>query len=128
DRLSDGKIDALASMFDRLHQGMLNQLLAMRMMRGGMATDPTHGPLLDADARYYHGISQGGIFGATYMALSTEVERGVLGVMGMPYNLLLDRSVDFNPFFALMKFSFPDPRDRTLLLGLIQLLWDRTEP
>jgi hypothetical protein len=128
DRLSDGKIDVLASMFDRLHQGMLNQLLAMRMMRGGMAADPTYGPLLDGDTRYYHGISQGGIFGGTYMALSTEVERGVLGVMGMPYNLLLDRSVDFNPFFALMKFSFPDPRDRALLLGLIQLLWDRTEP
>jgi len=115
-------------MFDRQHQGMLEYLLAMRMMSRGLAEDPTYGPLLDGERRYYHGISQGGIFGGTYMALSTDVTRGVLGVMGMPYNLLLNRSVDFGLFFTLFNVAYPDARDQQLMLSLIQNFWDRTEP
>jgi len=128
DRLAEGRIDELTAMFDRQHQGMLEYLLAMRMMSRGLAEDPTYGPLLDGGARYYHGISQGGIFGGTYMALSTDVTRGVLGVMGMPYNLLLNRSVDFGIFFTLFNVSYPDARDQQLMLSIIQNFWDRTEP
>ncbi len=128
DRLAEGQIDELTAMFDRQHQGMLEYLLAMRMMSRGLAEDPTYGPLLDGDARYYHGISQGGIFGGTYMALSTDVTRGVLGVMGMPYNLLLNRSVDFGIFFTLFNVAYPDGRDQQLMLSVIQNFWDRTEP
>ncbi len=126
--LGEGRVDKLASMFDRLHQGMVDQLLAMRMMRDGFAKDPTYGAFVDPEERYYHGISQGGIFGGTYLAMSTDVERGVLGVMGMPYNLLLTRSVDFTPFFVLMQTSFSDSRDQRLLTSLVQMMWDRTEP
>jgi hypothetical protein len=128
DRIAEARIDELTAMFDRQHQGMLQYLLAMRMMSRGFASDATYGQYIDADERYYHGISQGGIFGGTYMALSTDVTRGVLEVMGMSYNLLLNRSVDFGPFFALLTLNFPDPRDQQLLLGIVQLFWDRTEP
>lgn len=128
EQLVAGRIDTLTAMFDRQHQGMLQYLLAMRMMKNGFANDPTYGSYVDASQRYYHGISQGGIFGGTYMALTTDVERGVLGVAGMSYNLLLKRSVDFGPFFALMTLTFPEPRDQQLLLGLVQMFWDRTEP
>jgi hypothetical protein len=128
ERLASGDLAGLTAMFERLHQGMLDQLLAMRMVSRGLAQDPTYGPLLDASQRYYHGISQGGIFGASYLALSTDVERGVLGVMGMPYNLLLNRSIDFGPFFALLSLGVPDSRAQQLLLSLIQGMWDRTEP
>ncbi|MEZ4438240.1 MAG: hypothetical protein R3B72_04085 [Polyangiaceae bacterium] len=128
DQLTSGDVAGLTAMFERQHQGMLEYLLAMRMMSRGFAQDPTYGALLDGDQRYYHGISQGGIFGGTYMALSTDVTRGVLGVMGMPYNLLLNRSVDFGVFFALFQLSYPDPRAQQLLLNMIQLFWDRTEP
>ena len=127
-RLTNGEIAELTSMFERQHQGMLEYLLAMRMMRQGFANDPTYGAFVNADERYYHGISQGGIFGGTYMALSPDVQRGVLGVMGMSYNMLLNRSVDFAPFFTFMRLSFPDPRDQQLLLALVQGFWDRTEP
>jgi hypothetical protein len=127
-KLATGAIEELLPMFDRQHQGMLEYLLAMRMMSQGFANDPTYGKYLNGDERYYHGISQGGIFGGTYMALSTDVERGVLGVMGMPYNLLLNRSVDFNPFFVLLRASYPDPRDQQFFLSIVQSYWDRTEP
>ena len=57
-------------------------------MQGSFATDPTatviNGRLtIDPSRRYYYGNSQGGIFGLNYMALSTDVERGCLGVPGV---------------------------------------------
>ena len=51
------------------------------------------------------GDSQGGIFGGTFMALSQDVERGAVDVYGQPYNLLLNRSVDFDPYLALLRES-----------------------
>ncbi|MBI4704334.1 MAG: hypothetical protein HY744_24785 [Deltaproteobacteria bacterium] len=126
--VTSGQEEKLAPMFERLQQGMLNYLLAMRMMSRGFAKDPTYGGFVDPSRRYYHGISQGGIFGATYLALSTDVSRGALCVMGQPYNLLLPHSVDFDPFFALFRGTFADSRDHMLLLSLFQMLWDRTDP
>ena len=45
--------------------------------------------------RSYTGNSEGGIFGTVYMAVTQDVERGVLGVPGGPYAMLLPRSHDF---------------------------------
>jgi hypothetical protein len=126
--LAEGELHRLASMFDRLHQGMLNSLVAMRLATTSLAADPTYGPLLDPEERYYYGISQGGIFGGVYMAVTTDVPRGVLGVMGQPYNLLLNRSVDFDPFFTVLRGSWPSALDQQLGLVLVQMLWDRLEP
>ena len=130
--VNDGRMNDFASVVERGQQGILNSLLAMRMVSGGLAKDPLlqykNGPMIKADERYYHGNSQGGIFGATYMALTTDVTRGMLGVPGQPYSLLLDRSKDFAPFFELLIFAFPDPIDRQMVLGMFQMLWDSAEP
>ena len=128
DVLSSGQLDNLSTMFDRMHQGVLNNLLAMRMMKNAFSKDATYGKYIDPNSRYYHGISQGGIFGGVYMGLTTDVERGVLGVPGMSYNLLLNRSVDFQPFYAVMRVTYPDSRDQQVALSLLQMLWDRVEP
>lgn len=132
DIIATGAIDRFRQVPDRLTQGLVNALLAMRMMRGAFASDPAvqvnGASVIDTSRGYYMGDSQGGIFGATYMALSTDVTRGVLGVPGQPYSLLLDRSIDFRPFFALMSISYSDPIDRQLLIALAQMLWDRAEP
>jgi hypothetical protein len=126
--LGAGELHRLSTMFDRLHQGMLNSLMAMRAMHTTFAADPTYGGTIDPERRYYYGISQGGIFGGVYMAVTTDVARGVLGVMGQPYNLLLNRSIDFDPFFSLLNDSYPSALDQQLGLTLIQMLWDRLEP
>lgn len=127
-----GDLEQFQSLVDRLHQGVLNALLAMRTVSGALAQDPTlqhdGAPLIDAGARYYHGDDQGGILGATYMALSTDVARGVLGVPGQPYNLLLGRGADLGELFAPLQGAFPDGLDRQLALALLQILWDRAEP
>jgi hypothetical protein len=117
---------------DRQHQGFVNALLAMRMMMGGMGSDPNlqmNGKsILDPTQRFYRGDSQGGIFGTTYMSITTDVTRGLLGEPGMPYTLLLDRSADFSGFKLLLGGTFHNGLDQRLAQAYMQLVWDRTEP
>ncbi|MFV8754933.1 hypothetical protein ACNOYE_30665 [Nannocystaceae bacterium ST9] len=130
--LAAGRIDDFSTVTDRLQQGLFNAMAAMRLIRGPLVDDPLlqgpNGSMIDPSEGWYFGGSQGGIFGATYMAITTDVERGVLAVPGQPYNLLLNRSVDFVDFFTLLKGSYPDGIDLRFLLELTQLLWDRVEP
>jgi hypothetical protein len=129
--------DLLRAFVDRQHQGHINQLLAMRMMIGRIARDGIRdgaGTLLldpswiDPAVRVYRGDSQGGIMGSVYMAISTDVTRGLLAEGGLPYNLLLNRSSDWPAFGSVLAGSYANALDRQLMLGLIQMAWDRTEP
>lgn len=114
---------------DTIHQGLIDYLLVGRAVQRHVAEIPAlQGANIDPSRFYYSGISQGGIFGGTYMAISTDVTRGHLGVPGMNYNLLLYRSVDFTPFFDMLRVSYPDSADQAVLLGLAQLMWDGTDP
>ncbi|MEP7120742.1 MAG: hypothetical protein ABJE95_07530 [Byssovorax sp.] len=117
---------------ERQHQGLLNSLLAMRMMMGRFVDEPllqNNGKsMIDPTKRYYRGDSQGGIFGTSYMSVSTDVTRGLLGEPGAPYSLLLNRSVDFGFYFTLLKGAYQSGRNIQLMLGLVQMIWDRTEP
>lgn len=126
--VASGDVGQFKAAVDRQHQGFVNALLAMRMLSGRLANDPALQGIVDPSKRFYRGDSQGGIFGATYMALSTDVTRGLLGEPGMPYDLLLDRSVDFSGFKFLLKGALPNGLDVQLALALVQMIWDRTEP
>lgn len=132
-------VDAISSdisqfghVVERQQQGMVNQLLAMRMMRGAFAQDPMvqfgNGSAIDPTHSYYRGDSQGGIMGTTYMAISTDVTRGLLGEPGLPYNLLLQRSSDFNTYFGVIRAVTQSALDIQLLLSAVQMLWDGSEP
>jgi hypothetical protein len=126
--LATGNFSALRTMFDRLHQGFVNYVALLRMMKTTFAADPTYGQYVKGDEAYYYGISQGGIMGSVVMATTPDIERGALGVMGQPYSFLLFRSVDFNQFLELIKDPLPDFRDQQFLITLIQMPWDRVEP
>lgn len=129
--INEQQPERFARVVDRLRQGMINKLLVARLMLA-MADDPAMlvggEPIVDTDQRYYFGESQGGIFGATLMALSLDIERGGLRVPGQPYSLLLPRSVDFDPYFLLLRFHYDDGIDTQILLALAQLFWDVVEP
>lgn len=126
--LEDGRLEDYRGMFAQLSQAMVNTLVLTRTAMGGLADDPTFGGHLDPTQRYYYGISLGGIMGSLYLTLSTDVERGVVDVMGAPFVTLLDRSRAFDTFFDIANAAYPDPRDVQLALTLIQMLWDRVEP
>jgi hypothetical protein len=121
---------------ERSMQGFTEFMAAMRLMSGKFVEDEAVTFLsgdaemysaIDPTKRSYYGNSQGGILGGAYLALSPDIERGVLGVGGMPYVLLLPRSTDFDDFFQLLRVAYPDHRDIMLLLALFQNLWDPGE-
>ncbi len=126
--LLGGKFSDVQTMWDRLHQGFLNHLVMLRMMKTSFAQDTTFGQYIKADEAYYYGISQGGIMGSVILATSPDIERGALGVMGQPYSFLLFRSVDFDIFLDVIHAIYPDYRMNQLLIGIAQMLWDRVEP
>jgi hypothetical protein len=45
----------------------------------------------------------------------------------MGYATLLNRSVDFDEYFAVLRASYPDPIDQQIIYGVLQMLWDRGE-
>ncbi len=123
------------SFTDRLQQSMINHLFLARLMihASGFVSDPAFqdmfgNPVIDTSDVYYYGNSQGGIFGGTVMAISQDITRGVLGVPGMNYSLLLTRSTDFDLYKAFFYPAYPNQLQRPLGLALIQMLWDRSEP
>ena len=116
---------------ERLHQGMLEHLLLARGMRErleGLPQLQKYGLMVDKKQLFYSGISQGGIYGATVMALSQDIERGHLGVPGNNYGMLLHRSVDFDEFFLMVRGVYPDALDQSVVISAVQLLWDRVDP
>lgn len=130
---ASGDLGAFATIPDRSQQNFVNMVLAMRMMMGALSEDPAFtldGQIqVDTGQRYYFGGSQGGIYGATYMAIATDVERGMLGVPGMSYSLMLPRSVYWGVYASpFLEMVIDDPRDAQLALGYVQMLWDRAEP
>jgi hypothetical protein len=127
----------LPGFFDRQIQGHVNQLVAMRLMMGRVARDgvkDSAGKLIldpawiDPAVRAYRGDSQGGIMGGTYMSVSTDVTRGLLGEPGTPYSVLLNRSIDAVVYNGLLNATYGDGRAVQIVWGLIQLCWDRSEP
>lgn len=117
---------------DRCSQGVINALMLMRLAAGRLTLDENFRfadqSIINSSKKSYMGNSQGGILGAVYMAMSTDVERGVLGVGGTPYSLMLPRSHDFSTLFDVMDSRYRDAVDRIFLLSFIQLLWTRAEP
>jgi len=129
-----GNLSGFPKLSERLHQGVLNQLLLARLMKSpsGLVSDPAFQeagqPLIDTSDVFWYGISQGGIEGGVVMALSQDATRGVLGVPAANYSTLLHRSRDFDPYFAVLRSGYLDAVTRNLTLPLIQQLWDKSEP
>jgi hypothetical protein len=101
------------SLPDRAQQGFLNFMFLGRaaIHPDGFATDDAFKTddgqslinVADPAERaplYYDGNSQGGIMGGSLVALSPDIKRGILGVTGMNYSTLLNRSVDWEGEFA----------------------------
>jgi hypothetical protein len=120
---------------DRLQQAHINFQFLARLLKdpNGFGAHPafqvgtpTASAIVSGQV-FYNGNSQGGIMGGPATAISKEWTRAVLGVPGMNFSTLIPRSIDFDPFLGLLQISYPNERERTLGLALIQMLWDRGE-
>jgi hypothetical protein len=129
-----GNLSNFPTLADRLHQGMLAFLHLGRLMKHpqGLASHPAFQdaqgrPLIDTRHLAYDGNSQGAIAGGGLAAFAQDYTQAVLGVPGMNYSTLLRRSVDFDPFFILLRLSYTDDLEIPLQIALMQMLWDRVE-
>ena len=137
------------TMIDRLQQGILAELYLGRAMvhPQGFSSNPAFRwnghPVIDTTSRlYYDGNSQGGIMGGAVAALMVDGNRSTIGVPGMNYSTLLQRSTDFGtgaasegppqnmglPSYAWLIYkAYPAEADRQVVFALMQMLWDRGE-
>lgn len=130
--LSD--LQVFRSIPDRLLQAHLNVASAARWLRdpAGAASiapfaDSAGAPRIDLRQLHLLGASQGGILGGASASVSADIDRVVLAVPGMGYNLLLDRSIDFDTFSGPFGKNYPTRYSRTIAVELMQMLWDRGE-
>jgi hypothetical protein len=118
---------------DRAQQGFLNFIHLGRLMThpNGLGSHPdlvgTGMSLWNDTEVFYDGNSQGGIMGGALVAVSPDIQRGVLGVPGMNYSTLLRRSSNWTNYAAIYNPAYPDELERPITLSLIQMLWDRAE-
>src|SRR5262249_31573690 len=70
---------------------------------------------------------EGGIMGGAATAVAQDWTRAVIGVPGMNYSTLLQRSTDWDTYKAVFDPAYPDPTDHALILAMVQMLWDRGE-
>lgn len=129
-----GDLSKFPAMADRMQQGILAQLVLARAI-----IDPRSLPQLPqfrnkdgsvsyfTDEVFFDGNSQGAIMGAAATAVATDWKRATLGVPGMNYSTLLQRSTDWATYAAVMDPAYPSDADRQLVFGLLQMLWDRGE-
>jgi len=116
---------------ERQLQGVLNTLALARLAKRGLGALPAlveRGVRVDPARVVLGGISQGGIFGATALALSQDVTRGHLGVPGQDYFTLLGRSKNFTGLFTLLAAGYPRVVDQWVTLAAAQTLWNLTDP
>ncbi|HMT04505.1 MAG: hypothetical protein KDB48_06650 [Solirubrobacterales bacterium] len=124
---------------DRLAQALINELYLARLMYHPQGLG-THAAFQDGDGYtagesvirtdhvFYMGASQGGILGGPLTALSPDFIQSSLLVGAMTYSILLPRSTNYDLYKLLLYGSYPDEMVHPLLLQLMQMLWDRSEP
>lgn len=126
------------SIRDNLIQGFANKMCLQHFSQNGMLElDAFHFdgkpiPIFEEKqpASAFYGISQGGILGGGYMSYigsTGYVQRGVLGVPGTPFALVMSRSLDFSGYDMILLLNFYNNRHVRILLSLVQMAWDSTE-
>jgi hypothetical protein len=128
-----GESPAQAFFFtDRLHQGMANQIALAYAATGplleALAADPETADLYDPSTIQYYGNSNGHILGSTYVVLSPQIDRAVLGVGGIGYSFMMFRAQPFASFVGFFELFLPDRLQVQLFTSMSQSILDRIDP
>lgn len=125
-----GDLSNLPYLSEKPHQGIINHLALVRMLKGAFANDPLvvradGGPAYDPARVVYNGNSQGGTMGGVMMPIQTDITVGVLGVPGGAFSLLLTRTNNWAELAGDMIRNFADNlADYSAVMGLLQLGFD----
>ncbi|MDX6667569.1 MAG: hypothetical protein QOK04_949, partial [Solirubrobacteraceae bacterium] len=110
---AEADLSNFPTLVDRVDQAFVNFMYLGRLLihPDGFTSNPAFrnaaGSVIDTRRLFYDGNSQGGIFGGALIALAPDLDRGVIGVPGMNYSMLLQRSSDFGTGAP----PNPDPTD-----------------
>ena len=136
DTLGHGMIDPsyFQHQAERIEQALINKMAMIRTFKGvcsdidEMYSDGTN--LVNSTDVHYMGYSLGGIYGASVVAVSPDIDRAALWVGGSGFSTFVERSTNFATFADLFSHSaaYPDRNDRALLLGVMQQMWDCSDP
>ena len=136
DTLGHGMIDPsyFQHQAERIEQALINKMAMIRTFKGvcsdidEMYSDGTN--LVNSTDVHYMGYSLGGIYGASVVAVSPDIDRAALWVGGSGFSTFVERSTNFATFADLFSHSaaYPDRNDRALLLGVMQQMWDCSYP
>lgn len=125
-------IDNMPKLTNLLQQAHMNAIAMTRMALQRFPKDKDFQingkPIIDGKEVYYLGLSNGAIQGGTFMALTPDIQRGILNVGGANWSFLISRSADFGPLAGLMKNYYPDQVERQLALALMQPHFDIIDP
>jgi len=116
---------------DRVHQAMVN-LMAIAGARAALAElEPFRvdgNALVDPSQVYFQGISQGHILGATYAAISPDIQKAVLTSGGANFSTLMFRARPFLGFLGIIAAAVPDALEQQKFATLCQFVFDRIDP
>jgi hypothetical protein len=62
------------------------------------------------------------------MSIDPDITKGVLGVAGSTWSLMIQRNPEYNMLEPIMAVSYPNALDRMKLLSLSQYDWDFADP
>jgi hypothetical protein len=130
--IRDNLIQGFANKYSMQHFAR-NEMLSMDWFTfSGEQQEAAPVPTLNGEepAFVFYGISQGGILGAGYAALSGVtglIDRAILGVPGTPFALILSRSLDFAGYDLIMLLNFQNNRHVRMFLSVVQMAWDPLE-
>ncbi len=128
-----GDVDQVDKIMEKLVQGV-NQFVALETVtrlvwakdalfkgRGGAS-------LLDPDKMYFYGLSQGSIFGGSFMAIDPYITRGVMGVPASNFSMIIERSTNWGVYRLFIYRAYTSNLlDPQILLTLAQTGWDLTD-
>lgn len=127
-----GDLTLFPTLVDRSQQGFIAKLLLARWMAhpdglSSIAEVQGLSPIASGHVEFV-GNSQGAIMGGALMTVALDFRRGMLGVPGMNFSTLLNRSVDFEGVYSVGLYAgYPDKIEQQIAFGLMQMLWDRSE-
>lgn len=130
-----GDLSGFSAIPDQVLQAAVHHWLLGRLLvhPEGFVADPAFqdadgAPLFRPEGLVYAGYSNGGTAGTMLTALAPDWRRAVLGVPGMNYLVILQRSTDWEGAVGgLFYGAYEGGLAAQLALSLVQIPWDRAE-
>lgn len=121
---------------ERLQQSFVNQTVLARAVRqitdtltGEFEGDTIPiGELMENDHHAFYGISLGHILGSTAIAVSPEMQNGVLSVGGGSFSFIMSRAKPFSILFTLVNSKLSNKKDAQKFVALASIAMEKVDP